>query len=191
MCDLENKWKSIDALNCKYVVEKKSRGEFLVKGHIADGGSQKLIYYASNPPTYNSSFSGSGLPFPNPDVAFEGTPNNGAVMTYPDGRFEFKVFYPNGYYIALGTIYVGPHVFIKTCGAEKVHSIYLGDGIPFRMLTYPSPPYTAPRKCPMFYAEGGRQMPPTRTQEQILRDSRYPDTNEMPKNFWGKAIQHP
>ena len=43
----------------------------------------------------------------------------------------------------------------------------------------------------LFYSKGGRQMPPTRTQEQILRDSRYPDLNKMPKDFWGKAIQHP
>ena len=111
-------------------------------------------------------------------------------MTNADGHFEFKVFYPNSYYIALGTIYVGPHVFVKGCGNEKVHSIYLGDGVPFRMGTYPSPPYTAPRDSPMFYSKGGRQMPP-RTQEQILRDSRYPDLNKMPEDFWGKAIQHP
>ena len=191
MCDLGNKWKSIDALNCKYAVENSGRGEFVVKGHIEGGAAQKIIYYAPNPPTYNSSFSGSALPFPNPDIAFEGTPNHGAVMTNPDGSFEFKVFYPNSYYIALGTVYVGPHVFIKGCGVEKVHSIHLGDGVPFRMITYPSPPYTAPRDSPMFYSKGGRQMPPTRTQEQILRDSGYPDLNKMPEDFWGKAIQHP
>ena len=102
----------------------------------------KIIYYAPNPPTYNSSFSGSALPFPNPDIAFEGTPNHGAVNTKEDISFEFRIFYPNSYYIALGTVYVGPHVFIKGCGVKKVHSIYLGDGVPFRMVTYPSPPYT-------------------------------------------------
>ena len=189
MCDLKNQWKSIDALNCKYVVENPGKGEFIVRGHIA-GGSQKIVYYASNPATYNSSFTGSGLPFPSPEVAFEGTPNHGTITTGADGSFEFNIFYPNSYYMALGTIYIGPHVFVKACGSDDVHSIYLGDGIPYRMLTYPSPPYTAPRTSPMFYAKGGRQMPPTRTQEQILRDSAYPDKNKMDANFWGKAIQH-
>ena len=37
MCDLGNKWKSIDALNCKYVVENSGRGEFVVKGRIEGG----------------------------------------------------------------------------------------------------------------------------------------------------------
>jgi hypothetical protein len=190
MCDLQNQWKSIDALNCKYVVENPGKGEFVVRGHIEGAVSQKVVYFAANPATYNASFTGSGLPFPNPEVAFEGTPNNGAVTTGADGSFEFHVFYPNSYYVALGTIYVGPHVFIKACGNDKIHTIYLGDGIPFRMLTYPSPPYTAPRVSPMFYAKGGRQHLPNRTQEQILRDSEYPQLNKMPADFWGKAIQH-
>lgn len=189
MCDSQ-KWKSIDALNCKYVVENPGKGEFVVRGNI-EGGAQKIVYYASNPVTYNSSFSGSGLPFPNPEVAFENTPNNGTVSTSANGEFEFRIFYPNSYYMALGTIYIGPHVFIKACGSEKVHSIYLGDGIPYRMLTYPSPPYTAPRSNPMFYSKGGRQLSPNRTQEQILRDSAFPDSNKMEADFWGKAIQQP
>jgi hypothetical protein len=187
MCD-KNRY-HLDALNCDYVIENPGKGEFVVKGRLQKGGKQKIVYYAANPATYNGSFTGSGLPFPNPEVAFENTPNNGTVYTSANGEFEFRVFYPNSYYVGLGTIYVSPHVFIKTCDSEDVHSIYLGDGIPFRMLTYPSPPFTAPRRCPMFYAEGGRQMPP-RSQEQILRDSAYPETNKMPANFWGKAIQH-
>lgn len=190
MCDLGNKWKSLDALNCKYVVENPGKGEFVVRG-VIEAGSGSLVYYAANPATYNSSFSGSGLPFASPEIAFEGTPNHGTVKVGSDGSFEFRVFYPNSYYAALGTVYIGPQVFVKGCNSDKVHSIYLGDGIPFRMLTYPAPPYTAPRTSPMFYAKGGRQMPPTRTQEQILRDSAYPDLNKMDQNFWGKAIQHP
>ena len=45
-----NKWKLIDALNCKYVVENPGRGEFVVKGHIEGGGAQKigLAFYREN-----------------------------------------------------------------------------------------------------------------------------------------------
>jgi hypothetical protein len=189
MCDVNSQWKQIDALNCKYVVENPGKGEFVVKGNIGGAGSQKLVYYAANPATYNTSFSGSGIPFANPDIAFENTPNNGSVTTDAAGNFQFKIFYPNSYYMALGTIYVSPHVFVKGCGSDDVHSIYLGDGIPFRMGTYPSPPFTAPRNSPMFYANGGRQAG-VRSQEQILRESAYPELNKMPKDFWGKAVQH-
>jgi len=188
MCDA-NKF-HIDALNCDYVIENSGKGEYVVKGQLLSNKKEKIIFYAANPATYNGSFSGSGLPFANPNMAFENTPNNGTIYTNENGEFEFKVFYPNSYYVALGTIYVSPHVFIKKCGDTEVHSIYLGDGIPFRMLTYPNRPFTIARKCPLFYAKGGRQLH-IRSQEQILRDSEYPIKNKMPENFWGKAIQHP
>ena len=188
MCD--SKKFHLDSLNCDYVVENPGKGEFLVKGQLLGSGNKQIVYWAANPATYNGSFSGSGLPYPNPEVAFDNTPNNGKVMADGAGNFQFKVFYPNSYYVGLGTVYVPPQVFVKTCDSEKVHSIQLGEGIPFRMLTHPPAPFTAPRKDVMFYASGGRQLPRNRTQEQILRDSRYPEQNKMPKNFWGKAIQH-
>ena len=57
------------------------------------------------------------------------------------------------------------------------------------MLTYPpSQPKTAARANPRFYS--GRTELPMRTQEQILRDSGYPENNKMPANFWGKAVPH-
>ena len=59
----------------------------------------------------------------------------------------------------------------------------MGNGIPFRMLTYQQTPVTVSRDSPNFY-NGGFNLP-VRTQEQILRDSAYPDKNTMPKNFWG------
>ena len=39
----------------------------------------------------------------------------------------------------------------------------------------------------MFYA-GRHDL--LRTQEQLLRDSGYPEENVMPKSFWGKAVPH-
>ena len=94
--------------------------------------------------------------------------------------------------MGLGSVYVEPCVHIKVCeegGDNKVHRIALGNGIPFRMLTYPpSLPNTAARKNPMFYS--GRQDLPMRNQEQLLRESGYPQENIMPSNFWGKAVPH-
>ena len=184
MCD---NWKNqVDKYSCGGVVVDGGDGEFVVKGKLkTDISNAKLLYYAPNPPTYCSSYSGSGLPYPNPSAAFENTPNKGAVIINSDGKFSFRVRYPNSYYTGLGSVYVPPHVFVKVCGQDKIHTIELGNGIPFRLLSYPFL-----RKNVQFYNTKGRNMLPPRTQERILRDSGYPNKNEMPLDFWGKAISH-
>lgn len=191
MCD---NWKKdySNQHSCDGVVLDSGDGEYIVKGHInTKTPNATVLFWASNPPTYTTSYSGSGLPFPSADIAYENTPNRGAVKS-SGGHFTFRVRYPNAYYMGLGSVYVEPCVHIKVCeegGDNKVHKIALGKGIPFRMLTYPpSFPNTAARKNPMFYA--GRDNLPIRNQEQILRESGYPGENKMPANFWGKAVPH-
>lgn len=170
-------------LSCEGVVENLGNGEYLIKGKIANGSRDALItYWAANPAGFITSYAGSGLPFANPVMAYENTPNKGAVRA-SGGMFQFKINYPNAYYIGLGTVYVAPHVNIKICGDNNVHQIQLGDGIPFRTLTYAPPPATWPRYGPSFYS--GRELLPVRTQEQILRQSGYPSENKYPTNFWG------
>ena len=172
-------------LKCEGIVENVGNGEYLVKGKINGNSSDVLItYWAANPPTYNTSYAGSGLPFASPLMAYENTPNKGSVKTV-NGTFQFRVRFPNSYYMALGTIYVKPHVNIKICDNQnsETHKIELGDGIPFRALSYGPPPVTWPRYGPNFYS--GRDQLEIRTQEQILRESAFPDKNVYPANFWG------
>ena len=187
MCD---NWKAEFAkqYTCDGVVEDSGEGEFVVKGHINEIGNSKILFWAPNPPTYNTSFSGSGLPFANPDMAYENTPNRGMV-TAVNGSFEFRVKYPNSYYMGLGTVHVEPCCHVKMCGDDKIHTIKLGNGIPFRMLTYPPTMGSAPRANPSFYAVRDKQ-PVVRTQEQILRDSGFPEENKMPSDFWGLRPSH-
>ena len=64
-----------------------------------------------------------------------------------------------------------------------IQKVELGNGIPFRSLSYPPINNTAPRKDPSFYS-GGYELPVI-TQEQILRDSGFPRSNKFPDNFWG------
>ena len=191
MCD---NWKSdySNQHSCDGVVLDSGDGEYVVKGHInTKTPNAKVLFWAANPPTYTTSYTGSGLPYPSANIAYENTPNRGAVQAN-GGHFEFRVRYPNAYYMGLGSVYVEPCVHIKVCeegGDNKVHRIALGNGIPFRMLTYPpSLPNTAARKNPMFYS--GRQDLPMRNQEQLLRESGFPQENIMPSNFWGKAVPH-
>ena len=167
-------------------------GNLTIRGRIRNAdASSYLVFWAANPPDYRTSFSGSGLPYPNSEIAYESSPNRGTVKLGADGAFEFSLRYPSGYYTGLGTVYMMPHVYIQVNSKDKIGTPVLvraGEGTPFRLLTYPPVPATAPRCSPNFYAAGASQ--PVRTQEQILRDSAYPSTNEMPKNFWGLTPPH-
>jgi hypothetical protein len=184
--DVDNYLKS--QLVCDGMVHESpsNRGEYVVRGQIKGGAPDALVvYWAANPPTFSQSYYGSAHPYPNPSVAYENTPNKGSVRC-KDGYFEFRVYYPNAYYVGLGTVYVEPHVNIKvSTGSEndEVHRITLGNGVPFRTLTYAPPTNNYPRYNPLFY-QGLGQLP-VRTQESILRSSAFPDKNEYPTNFWG------
>lgn len=173
---------------CTGVMETMPDGDIKISGSVY-GSVNKVTFWAAAPPTYGTSFSGSGLPYPDPIVAHENTPNRGSVNV-ENGKFTFTIKYPNAYYIGLGTLYVPPHVNIKLCEmgksendeSNKKISVKLDDGIPFRTLTYPAPPTKKPRTSPLFYCEPWHG---ARTQEAILRSSGYPSINKMPDNFWG------
>ena len=191
MCD---NWRKsyFQKYSCDGEILDNGNGNIVIRGTVKSKTSNpKVVYWASNPPDFRTSYSGSGLPYPNPSIAYENSPNKGTVMAN-NRQFEFNVKYPSSYYSGLGNVYMQPHINFKICENgcnSEIQSIKLGDGIPFRSLTYPAPPKTAPRCSPMFYY--GRDRYPVRTQEQILIDSSYPHENKMPNNFWGLAIPHP
>ena len=87
----------------------------------------------------------------------------------------------------MGTVYVPPQVkilFVSKDNQQLIESkiIHLGEGIPFRTLTYPS--QRDWNKGPLFYTN--KEIPKkVRTQYEILMDSAYPSDNKMPANFWG------
>lgn len=192
------KWKTINkSLEiCDVVIMKNDNNVFMVNGSL--NGSLNLLsnveklyikYWASNAPTYSQSFSGSGLPYPNEDVAFQNSPNVGVVPVI-NGKFSFSLSYPNSYYENMGTVYVPPQVKVKVCNntniaVSKIQQINLGEGIPFRTLSWS--PKRDWNKGPMFYCNNNL---PVRTQYQILVDSAYPTVNNVPKNFWGSMPPH-
>ena len=173
-------------------ISKKTEDSYVVSGVVSTNPLGKKLYVkyiAPNPPTYNSSFSGSGLPYENEEMAFDNTPNSGVVEVI-NGIFSFSLRYPNSYYTNMGTVYIHPHVKIqlvndenKNIGQEKI--ISLGEGIPFRSLTWTS--MRDWNTGPLFYENNDL---PVRTQYQILLDSAYPSVNKMPKNFWGIMPPH-
>ena len=188
-----NNWKSCfkDIEPMSLVILKNDVGNYVVngtlKGVMAKLGTSDnayLKYWAANSPNYSTNYSGSALPFPNEEVAFDDT-NNYGIVKVNSGSFSINLNYPNSYYKNMGTVYVPPQVKLRlvTKDGTKISEVYkinLGDGVPFRSLTWP-------RKRdwnsgPMFYCNNNL---PVRTQEQILQDSAYPCKNEVPKNFWG------
>ena len=183
---------NIPTPTCEGVILDSGDGEFVVKGTVKSSSpNPTVLYWAANPPTYGQSYTGSGQPYPNPDIAYDNTPNRGAVKA-SGSQFEFRIRFPNAYYVGLGAEYVEPCVHIKVCDGKKdgkVHTIKLGQGIPYRSTTNTQYPNVANlRTNPMIYS--GRTRLPTRTQEQILRDSGFPEINQMPPNYWGLRPPH-
>ena len=187
--------KYFERVDCQGIAVNEGTGDILVQGEINSNIPDPIIvFWAANPPTYTQSFSGSALPYHDSVQAFDRTPNIGAVKAV-NRKFEFRIKYPNAYYVGLGSLYVPPHVHFKICESKDIdidklratgdyHTIQIDDGIPFRSLTHPSPPGNNPRTGPMFY-HCNKDKLQVRTQEQILRDSGYPDENVMPNDFWG------
>jgi len=172
-------------------------GNFKVTGNINNmngvkvpsDGNIYVKFWAPSPPTYVQSFSGSGLPYANFNMAYENTPNKGTVPLV-NNSYSFDINFPNSYYDHMGKTYVGPEVnicLVDSSGNEisPIHKMPLGNGIPFRTLTFP--PQRNWANGPMFYCNDNL---PYRTQEQILRDSAYPSINEVPPNFWGLDPPH-
>jgi hypothetical protein len=68
-----------------------------------------IIIIAPNPIDRMSNYSGSGLPFPNYEIAFENTPNIHDVDS--SGVFDISFKYPNSFYIPDGINKVKPSIF--------------------------------------------------------------------------------
>lgn len=193
MCNsFKNAYKNLPL--CDVNIINNNNNSFIVNGSLKGGvlnlstqSNVHVKFWAASPPTYSSNFSGSGLPFPNEDVAFEKSENIGTA-DISNGNFSFSLRYPNSYYTNMGSKYVHPEVQLQVFdtntnkSVSEIQHINLGEGIPFRTLTYPEQRNWS--EGPLFYKKS--ILPSVRSQEQILYDSAFPKTNNVPKNFWGK-----
>ena len=142
----------------------------------------KLKYWASNPPTNCSSFAGSGLPYPNEEIAYQNTPNQGVIELY-DINFSLNLQKPNSYYKNLGKTFIKPHLNLMFIDGNNkaiggVYKIPVSGYYPYRTLSIP-------KQIDNIMAYSNPNLP-IRTQEQILRDSRYPShTMKEYSHFWG------
>ena len=184
MCDKSTNKYFKDIFNCENRINEINIGTFNLNVKTDYPENSNVLYWAANTANYNSSFSGSGLPFPNPDIAFDKTPNQG-ISIVKNGHFNIKMEFPNSFYIHLGKKLIGPTLFYRSCSNENIKQLNLDNNIPYRLLNYPMLDKKK-RNSPLFYYNNVNCK--IQTQEQILRNSMYPKKNILPNNFWGSII---
>lgn len=81
---------------------------FTIRG---TSNGKTLRYLAAAPPDFRQSYAGSGLPFPNEEIAYDHTANVGELQL-TNGQFQFQIMYPNSYYVNSGSTLIKPHVHI-------------------------------------------------------------------------------
>jgi len=176
----------LDMNNLNITITSLNNDEVNIKGNAYVDNGSILEYYAANPPTYMFSYSGSALPYPNANVAYDNDYNSGKVII-KNNDFEFNIKYPNSFYSQLGNKYIEPHVIIQITDTSgfKYDPVFvkLDNGIPFRNLSHHPPLENWKRNNPFFYYN--KDDLPLRSQEQILKDSSFPTNNKYPNNFWG------
>ena len=75
----------------------------IIKANINDNVKNgKIRYFAASPMDKITGFSGAGLPFPNPEIAFESTLNQGEIEVERENAFEISLLKPNSYYVHMG-----------------------------------------------------------------------------------------
>ena len=77
-----------------------------------------IILTAPNPIDRMTNYSGSGLPFPNYEIAFENTPNIHKIDS--SGVFNVSFKYPNSFYMPDGLNKIKPSVFFIFTSNENV-----------------------------------------------------------------------
>jgi hypothetical protein len=170
-------------------------GKVQVVGSVSVLGPMPQIieWEAAAPTTRGMSFSGSGQPYPNRAIAFEGTPNKGSVQS-ENGSFTIELAgIPAGYYSGLGAVYIPPTIeFLCTANGRTQKALlpivetaapfrWIG-GAPPTMLPQPNTPTSTGRA--MFYA-GREGLSMFANQEAQLRAKAYP--GDMAARGWPEA----
>lgn len=109
----------------------------IIKGKVARPSDYtEMTLFAAAPIDRMTNYSGSGLPFPCSDIAFESTPNTYTIPTTGIVDTTFKR--PNSYYTALQEK-IPPTVFVKLVkksGEPNFVKFSLEDQLPLRTLFY-------------------------------------------------------
>jgi len=110
-----------------------------ITGSILNSNNFKnAMVLAPNPINKNASYSGTGLPFPCADIAFEETPNMKEIdLSQEAGSFDVKFSYPNSYYTVANKKKIISSIFFildKIEGGKEFIRFELKDMYPLRSL---------------------------------------------------------
>ena len=72
----------------------KLSGDIIIRGQVKEQNIDRVLFWAAAPPTYGTSYYGSGLPYPDALVSYDRTPNRGSVNVV-NGKFEFRINWLN------------------------------------------------------------------------------------------------
>jgi hypothetical protein len=159
-------------------------GSVTVTGRVTGLGTiaQTITWRAAAPTTRGIGFAGSGQPYPNKDIAYENTPNQGVVES-PDGSFVIQLKgIPAGYYAGLGSVYIPPMVEFHSASKSGAYrtTLWINDtaapyrwiaGAPATMRPEIDTPESTGRAM---YYYGREQLPLFDNQEAQLRAKGYP-----------------
>ena len=129
---------------------------------------QQKYLMAANPIDRMMNYTGSGLPFTSPFIAFENTPNFYEIPK--DGAIEAHFKYPNSYYATETQEKVVPSVFItlKSNGSDSIfYQLKLTDPLPLKTSTTYRHEF---KQGPEFYAKKEDILGVPPNQEWILRN---------------------
>jgi len=144
-----------------------SSHEIRIVGSIVNPGSfQQRILFAAAPIDRMMNYSGSGLPFPSADVAFDNTPNQ--IQIDRHGMFDVVFKYPNAYYKSDFFEKMLPSIFFSLLEYGKAQPFYvqftLPDPLPLRTLGY-RPNHEG---GPIYYAAKENLLPIASAQDTML-----------------------
>lgn len=119
-------------INNKYI-----SGDITINNRIVKIKGTKLYnnninIMAANPPDILGNYSGTNLPFPSTDIAFENTPNKFLIKSQ---NIDIELQYPNSYYSILnGREKILPTIYIGDENTDNIVNIILEDTCPLKTL---------------------------------------------------------
>ena len=163
---------TFENIYCKGSVDIIDNFDVIVTLHVNETVSSNTIrFIAPAPAKHNGSFTGSGLPYASREQAYDSTPNIGVInIDSSKKNFTIKLKKPNSYYDFDQLIQPTLKILYDTNDEFEI-PLY-EESIPYRSLGYPM---LRKKQKENFYH---RQLP-IRSQEQIIRDSAYPNS-EVP-----------
>lgn len=139
-----------------------------IQGQIKNPSAySRIMIIAPNPIDRMTNYSGSGLPFPCSEIAFENTPNKYIISPLSNGNFDVTFRYPNSFYLPNGVDKLkSPIYFVLYLPNSDVNytRFELHDLCVLRTLTHRSA-----RKGPEFYGAKDYVLPIANA-ETVMRE---------------------